>query len=39
MLSLAQIEKEKFRINLSTFNIRAAIEEVISIQKDKADYN
>ena len=32
MLSLAQIEKDKFRINLSTFDIREAVAEVMSIQ-------
>ena len=39
MLSLAQIEKDKFRINLSTFDVREAVAEVVSIQKDKADFN
>ena len=32
MLSLAQLEKDKFRINLSTFDIKEAVAEVMSIQ-------
>ena len=36
LLDYAQIKAEKFRKNLSVFNIREAIEKVVSIQKCKA---
>ena len=37
VLGMAQIRAEKFTLNLSEFNLEKAVEEVISIQKDKAD--
>ena len=39
MLSLAQINSNKFRKNTSNFDIRKSVEEVMSIQMDKAKYN
>ena len=37
MLSLAQINSNKFRKNTSIFNIKDTVEEVVSIQKEKMD--
>jgi len=39
MLSLAQINNNKFRKNFSNFDIRKSVEEVMTIQMDKAKYN
>ena len=36
LLDYAQIKAGKFRKNISTFNIRDVIEEVVSIQRSKA---
>ena len=37
LLSLSQIEKGTFRKTVSRFNVREAIEEVMTIQRDKAE--
>lgn len=37
LLCLAQIEKGTFRKNISKFNLREAIEEIITVQQDKAN--
>ena len=39
LLSLSQIEKNKFRKNESKFCLREAVEEVIRIQQDKINQN
>ena len=39
MLTLAQIESNKFRINIVSFDIREAVLEVMEIQKEKASFN
>ena len=36
MLDYAQIKAGKFRKNITTFNIRDVIEQVVSIQRSKA---
>jgi signal transduction histidine kinase len=38
MLSLAQINSNKFRKNCTVVNIKKVVEEVVHIQKDKADH-
>ena len=38
LLCLARIEKGTFRKNVTTFKLREAIQEIISIQKEKADF-
>jgi signal transduction histidine kinase len=35
MLTLAQLEAKKFRKNLSNFNLKKIVEEVIKIQEEK----
>ena len=37
LLSLSQIEKGTFRKTVSRFDVREAIEEVMTIQRDKAE--
>ena len=37
LLDYAQIKAGKFRMNLKLFDIRKTIQEVITIQKEKAD--
>lgn len=37
-LSLAQIKNKKFRKDCSTFDVKECVQEVISIQQHKADY-
>jgi signal transduction histidine kinase len=39
LLCLSQIEKGVFRKVITIFDVRLAIQEVIMIQKDKADFN
>ena len=39
MLSLAQINSNKFRKNFSNFDIQKSVEEVMKIQMDKADFS
>jgi len=39
MLSLAQINSNKFRKNFSNFDIKKSVEEIMKIQMDKADYS
>jgi signal transduction histidine kinase len=39
MLSLAQINEQKFRKNLSIFDIQKSIEEVMLITKHRAEYS
>ena len=39
MLTLAQIESSKFRLNVVAFDIREAVKEVMDIQMEKATFN
>ena len=39
MLSLAQINNNKFRKCFSNFDIRKSVEEIMKIQMDKANYS
>ena len=39
LLSLSQIEKNKFRKTIEKFDVKQAVEEVISIQRDKIEFN
>jgi len=39
MLSLAQINNNKFRKNFSNFDIRKSVKEVMKMQMDKANYS
>ena len=39
MLTLAQIESSKFRVNSSVFDIRSVVSEIMSLQQDKATVN
>jgi signal transduction histidine kinase len=38
MLDFAQIKAGKFRMNFLSFNIEEAIEEIVNIQKLKAEF-
>lgn len=38
LLCLSQIEKGTFRKNISRFNLEEAVEEILYIQKEKADF-
>ena len=39
MLSLSQINSDKFRKNCSNIDIRKTVNEIIAIQQEKADFN
>jgi len=39
MLSLTQINSNNFRKNISNFDIRNAVQEIMQIQQEKADFN
>ena len=39
IISLAQIESNNFRINITTFDIREAVQEIMELQKNHADFN
>ena len=39
IISLAQIESNNFRINISTFDIREAVTEIMELQKNHAEFN
>jgi len=39
LLSVSQINNQKFRKDFSVFDVEQAIEEVMLIQKEKADYS
>ena len=39
LLSLSQINKKKFRKNISKFDIREAVQEIVEIQRDKLSFN
>ena len=38
MLSLAQLNSDKFRKELCNFDIRDAVNEIMTIQKEKVNY-
>ena len=38
LLCMAQIDKGTFRKNVSTFELREAITEIMSVQREKADF-
>ena len=39
LLCLSQINSKKFRKQVSKFDVRAAIDEIVEIQRDKLDFN
>ena len=39
LLCLSQINNKKFRKQVSPFDVRAAIEEIVEVQRDKLNFN
>ena len=39
LLCLSQIKNKKFRKQVTSFDVRSAIDEIVEVQRDKLDFN